>query len=961
MGFGRNQLSFMRHSSGALSVYSALPIYLDQVIQSDKSTEVHAETVIVRGTVSSKGNDITIKCRSLHFEPNSIIDASGGVPAVSFEPGIRPETACYPGAKGEDGREGSNGMSGGKVHILALSVSGKPVIVSNGGKGGRAMDGGNGCKGDKGRNGDVVSRYEEDYKGINIHGGEGLPGGDAGMPGYRSKGGDGGSIIVHTISPPPSIHMSVTKGEPSDPASPGNPGIGGDGGDPGSLTYPECDYYVAGTNGPTGSHSKALSNNQPIAEERIISSLLTAAELLEYLGPAENASFMSGHLSPPMTGAWTPFWHEPPERPHCRGKQTTRGRPGGPGPEGNKRLDELGKRNEVPLGAQDGTGTAIQVSFEIATRDFDDLWLELLTLATEDDYRRAGNYPDSEVVDRVDFLLSIAEADQNPSGIKREILARAYSMSRKICLGFDYYGYSIEHVPLLSYEVYSTMINDSILPQSLLIEESFNEYWDASESAEKRRHSLSVAHRETTIRKDKIALVYDDTKLSVKRKLDELSVLEARVETAYNILLTAEKKLDVAISDKHNGCDLVSALVSVGLIVLGTYSVVNSIVAIASASSKLLNDFQKHDKSIKTLWDARKVLTDDLKTLAKEAKTVGDSVKEIRQAVGKLSAEKKKLPQFSMERQAFDRLAKEFVKIPEAKDYKEAGYDYLKCVETRNQAIVDYNAGLVQLIELRTQLDSADRVIEGIQSALNANTDPSEFYLMNLMSRLYLDTLAFSAQMVHAERKALSYHFAIPSDAPVSAQNVAVIAGAHQRNNAYWLNAKSRWASKRLLKEGTLRLDLSKLVTEVSWETFKATGLLGFTIRSDHDLYGLKFDYLPGLRLTGVRLVLKGAKTARGQDHIPSVLTHHGTETIYLADGTARVFSHRMVRFSGFSPVDGNSSEMLDPDFSENGLYAGVSPFAAWMLRLSSDSRLGLDLSELESAHLEVYGWILQE
>lgn len=46
---------------------------------------------------------------------------------------------------------------------------------------------------------------------------------------------------------------------------------------------------------------------------------------------------------------------------------------------------------------------------------------------------------------------------------------------------------------------------------------------------------------------------------------------------------------------------------------------------------------------------------------------------------------------------------------------------------------------------------------------------------MSLMSRIYLDALAVAAQMVHAERKALAYLFGKPSDAPLSALNVATV------------------------------------------------------------------------------------------------------------------------------------------------------------------------------------------
>lgn len=251
-------------------------------------------------------------------------------------------------------------------------------------------------------------------------------------------------------------------------------------------------------------------------------------------------------------------------------------------------------------------------------------------------------------------------------------------------------------------------------------------------------------------------------------------------------------------------------------------------------------------------------------------------------------------------------------------------------------------------------------MVEGLGSALNAQTDPADGYLISMMSRLYLDTLSTTAQLVHAERKALNYNFGLPADAPVSALNVAELAAEFVANQSRWVTWKEQSKRKQKLIPGQLKLDLTRLVTNDMWDTFKKTGLMGFTIRHDHEIYSPIFDWLPGLRITGFKIVLKGAQAAPNQPYLPVMLTHLGGERIYLANGSINSFSHRTTQYRGLTPIDAAQGDLLDPDFSEEGLYAGVSPFASWLLEISNHVNLGLNLSRLEAASLEVNGYIIE-
>jgi hypothetical protein len=963
MGLGKNQLAVSRLTPQSLQMLSALPVNLDELIQQDRATVVFADTVNVRSKVTSKGNNVTIVCRVLIFDKNGKIDTTGS-PGQGFEPGIAQEGPHDPGAVGVDGRSGAAGAHGGKVIIHAGIVVGTPNIVSTGGKGGRAEDGGRGRKGLTGPAGAVVKRKSRDTSGIN--GGEGRPGGSGGLPGYRAPGGSGGDVSLFTLETPPAWMAESSGGQPSDPASPGAPGAGGDPGPAGRLevetkvcestiwdSSPGSDYLTFETMADDAEAERPMSAN-----DAAIGHLLLSAHQLRGL---DDRPFSARDLLSSIAHS-EPFREPPIGRPICRWEVTEviSGNQGGSGAPGPSRDSEVIVRNAEPAAPIAGQKTLKQVSDSEYAAVTPDVWLELLMLSTENDYRRSGLSPSDELRGRVAFLMRICSSLQAPTLIQKEILGRSYAMARKLALGLDFYGYSLERVPLLSFAAYRDLLSNVILPQAKTIEKAFIDYWNESQSAEQRRATVRLSMNEAIARKGHIETLYTDGKNSTKRHLQELDALDSRVDASFQALMKAHKALDNAIERKtEGGCKLLGTLVAVGTIVAGVATGGSALLASASAGVKLWNDLSATDGGLKGLWKNRSILEGDLKKIGDEAGTVAESIKSIQDAVAQLNDEQKKLPQFRMERREFDRVAKDFAELRQAELYKEAGYDYLAVVETRNQAIVDYNALLIQLIELRVQLNSAERVVDGLESAINAHADPAEAYLVSMMSRLYLDTLSMTAQLIHAERKALNYNFGHPADAPVSALNVADLAASFVANQIRWVNWKEQAKRKQRLVPGQLKLDLSKLVTSDMWGTFKRTGLLAFTIRHDHEVYAPIFDWLPGLRLTGFKLALEGARTAPNQPYLPVILTHLGGERIYLADGSINSFSHRTTQYRGLTPVEAAQGDLLDPDFSEDGLYAGVSPFANWLLQFSNHANLRLDLSGLRSAVLEVNGYMI--
>jgi len=946
---GRNQVSASSLTATQFTILAALPavINLREVVQKDRKTVVHAEEVVVEGEVRTEGQNVTILCRRLRFLGGGSINADGRPAEHSFPPDLRKEGSRDSGAPGADGDDGSDGFQGGVVDIQAQEIIGIVQISARGGLGGRGQDGGHGRAGAQGPRGQDAFGDVNDPP-ARCFGGPGRQGGAVGLPGRSGRGGTGGKVQLQTVtvlSTAPQI--DVQAGQAGETANPGKPGEGGLGGPGGTVSSRICE--------PTGRWGLTGAEMLSITETAISHKPLEFLTLTEADSKNLSASFAIESLRRASTSLETL-----PLGIVCTVIERSQAPSGGRGSDGDRRTAEVANKQAPHDPVQAGSVEIQLIDKATFASQFGGSLLDLLASSIEDDYCSHGSVADDALKQRIAFLLDICVDDAHPSPHKIEVMARAYSMARRIALGLDFFGYSLEHAPLLSFETYSNLIDTTVIPSAQLIESSFNAYWDARTNAETRKVAIRNSQAAAAQRLVGLEMEHERKLEECRISLAELPALDRKVEAAYAFLMTKEAELTAAIKAKGNGCNLVNSLTAVATIVAGVASGGAGFVAAASAGVKLYDDFTANDSSLAQLWDSRKLLSDDMKQIGEAGATVAKSITDIANAVDKLSPEQRRVPQFRMERDQFDKVAKDFVDMPEAASYRDAGYDYLRCVETRNQAILDYNALIAQAVELQAKTAAAHRVSDELDSALAATTDPSEAVIIPLMTRLYMDTLTLAAQMVHAERKALAYHFARPMDAPLSKLTVATIVGLHQKTVLRdWFSAKERYAARRELEDGELRIDLSLVVSKFVWESFRKSGLLAFTLRRDHPAYSAILEALPGLRLTGMSLDLAGAKVSAGVTQVPWKMNHAGHEAIYRSDDSVTYFSHKSINFTGFTPMDGQPP-LIRPDFSEKNLYAGVSPYASWLLTLSRNTSLGLDLSHLDKAVLRLSGYILE-
>jgi hypothetical protein len=955
MSIDRGKL-FLQQEGAVRIVRAAVPLELSEHVAEDRDTVLIADTITVSSEVRTGGHSLTIVCRALNFVGPGSIVLDGRKATKSFPAGRTERTQGHEGElDGPNGEDGGAGEPSGNLNIVCSKVSGQIKFSARGGPGGRPQDGGNGLQGPSGPHGPDLGpggnhRYDE------TQGGQGLKGGNAGLPGLRGPGGTGGTVVVNTVlvavlDPA----CSAEGGAPGDLGNAGVPGVGGPGGEGGMFTE-----RVSDGDGPDGPIGPARGGGGFFAASTVkaLRSLENEGQLVDHMisEPASD-SLIQLAAAKYLTGITI-----------LRGGHTerTRGRPGAPGPSGDTDVSAVQRQQASPP-VQNGTVTVARITIEKLATSFDAQTLGLVGFALEEMYRNAGSAAVSaNFLEALNFYLELASVHEDASG-SNEALSRFYSAARKINLGLDFFGYRPNQAPLLSYESYRSRIGQA-LDVGRIVEDSFNAYWDANEDLTKRRTALRTAKSAAEQKVVGQRVELDRVLTAVAAALKEIDALNAAVPGLYAVLMTAKQKLDGAIRARAPGCDLVGALTAVATIVAGIASGGAGFVAAAAAGAKLYGDVSsdkikdptdpKGEKTLADLWDRRYVLRDDLKEVGDAAKSVAENVTAVRDAVNALGAKAPEIPQFRMAREAFDEVAKSYADMPEASAYREVGYAYLNAVETRNQRILDYNAYILVSLDVRAQLRSAEQLVDAADSVLSGTSDPTAVQFVAALQALYRDTISAIGQMVHAERKALAYTFARPLAAPQSQLTLASLVAAHLSNESDWISAKERFAPKIELNEDVLEIQLKKFVSKNVWEVFLRTKVLPFVIRQDHPDYVAKFQNLPLLRMTGAKLAFPGARLKGSEDQIPWQLTHLGFERLYRSDGSVVEFVHAAEPIIGFSSIS-KAQTILKPDFSDRGLYTGLSPFAGWILHLSDHPQLGLNLQHLEGAKLTIHGFVM--
>lgn len=611
-------------------------------------------------------------------------------------------------------------------------------------------------------------------------------------------------------------------------------------------------------------------------------------------------------------------------------------------------MQEIANRNTF-IPAADGAAVIERKDLSRLVVHYSQTFIDLLVLRIEDDARKTSSSFPPEMIDRLNFMLELSANTAERSDLLREVHARMSSLALKIQRGLDYFGFSIDQVPNRTADFYSNEIKTNFLPGAALVEAAFNQFLNTAADTEERRLALAHAFESAKTTKLSLRALYTNRKRDAAQALAGLEMLDARVVAAEERLLKAKAELDAAIARSRPGCDLMNTIVAVGTIVAAVHTGGSSLLLAASNTSELIQQYKNSDQNLFELLRNK-----DFKKTLKEIKTEGqDAAKafnSIQDAMKELDKDNLRIPQFIIEREAFDRVANNFSNLIEAQEYKIAGNDFLASVESRNQAILDYNANLIQIFEFRSQLDAAMRAENAVSSSINRLASISEDQLFSTMMRVYLDTLALLARMVHLFKKAAHYDLAIPASAPVSALNVSTLTAAFQATTAQLITLGT--IRRQLLRAVTI--DLRAVAGEDAWQAMIESGILQFSLRPQD----IALAPLPALRATGLQVrsrVAPGVNSVQGRS---LRLIHCGTERVFVSDGVPVVFVRRPQSYTLVLATD-EKTDPLDPDITEAGKFQPVSPYSSWTLELRRVSRE--ERENLADITLRILGYIFEE
>lgn len=957
-------LSYESPDGKMLQVVSSIPILLSRIVSKAIETHIEADVIVVDGAIDAGGQKLTLRCRELRFLEGACI-SSTGASGVDWAPDLRPVGPQDAGSNGADGQDGRPAMAGGVIDICCSYSSGDVVVNANGGRGGRGQDGGNGVKGATGGRGHTAEFDEGSAEPvISIYsGGGGRTGGAVGLPGRNGPGGSKGEIRFNCGIRINKFDAQVSDGDSGESAQSGDPGEGGDGGLPGELYKREWANNLSAISELPLNVKESFKNVKMPMESSAQNSADKLIAWWDYDGQQFDSFKQASNLHHDYSNIVSPVkWrppHDDPGPPPRSWRTRTKvrdGQPGVQGAAGDLRVDEVRARQKF-LKAQPTRVDNTVVTPEVMGRLYSEAMLEIQAFALEDEFRQSGIDVVKDFWERVGFYLSITQGAVSPT--ISTIHSRLCAISRKAQLGLDFFGYSLEQVPLLSMETYRELLDRTILPQTRFIEERFDRHVEKCERGEElesgmveilrqvRGQQISLKGRKTLLEADIVALN------------GAIPAMNASVQDAYQQLLLGKDKLDAAIKRKNQGgCNFVETLVTAAILVSAVAATGGSALAAAGAVGKFVDVWNKNNASAGSLWEAKSLLSDSVKPVGGFA-DAADEIKKIQEAYKKLDGNTKasRLPALSLDRDKFDQIASEYADLIEAKDYRQLGYAYLDRIETRNQAILDYDALFVRYIDLVDQIATAKSAEETAEFGVSKSIDLAAPLVYARLKRLRRITLDGAAQLIHAQQKSMGYIFGKHLTPTISSRSSAEIAAAHADVNIQWTRAKETFKPIRELISQAVQVPLRQFAAPQDWTRFvsleSTTRPLPLNICVRDLPKGSILAKLPGLRVTGASLRLHGV-VLQEQVQLSWALYHEGRETILLQDGGAVSFSKLPTKISGII----SESAIVKTDNTEQRLYNGWSIFSTWRLVLYNPSAK-VDLKNLEDLVLAIDGYYM--
>lgn len=859
--------AYQRYESDNAVQIIATDLSLEQeMLGAEKDVTIQADVLCIEKSIENPGKNLTINARELHVASDAVLSTTGPEPKDNYKPGDRAQDGQgYDddgnGHDGQPGNEGSPGSNAGNLLLLTGHQNGTVNCTADGGAGGRGQDGGNGARGKDGDAGDdaVIQKGLQTDHVTKVA----QPGGHGG------NGGDGGPAGISGNGGHGGSIVAAVMDAP--PAIKGSV----DGGAVADAVGKEGAGGGFGRGGEGG--RKAKCNSRYVAE-----TVITVCELTDDRAPsgAEGTKGLDG--SPGRKG-----------QPGGKGEIETL-----TGPPATQMIINTSSLEQRQLTYHLGKLTYLDGQYDAARTIFQ--WLVTVCPDLDD-----SETPDSD---------SVAWT---------QLKKQAQLELARLAQGLDYFGFPLNHVPLVSLQYYKDTL-DAMLLLGGQIEQTYNQYLDEVNDQEKQEAALKNSLQQLDHDLKDLDAQLQQTIQDITASQKDIASYDTKIADQRIVVNHAQDSFKDAV-EKHFECSFADVLTFVtSLILLGTdaFAAVSEIGSLVGDLSKEAVEFEKVIKRIETV-------TKDIQDMQKKWQDLQKVITPDNPDAGKLV----------MDKDEFDKMMQDFVdEYPVAKEYKEQVDAYLDLIQARNQCLLKYNALMLQRMSLEAK-EEADKNQElRVRNLLAEQHDPTLAPMRAFMQQLYTGDKERILMYLFQEHQAYNYWALANKPFDVADNSIAELSEYHTRIHSSIIELMNQAGhSGPRQKFNNITIELKPDDFNYEFEQFRQTGKLSFTIPMAEP----GFSGFAHVIATNFTAEIQNVSTSNNRIYVR--LKHNGIAQFFNVDGDYYLFSHDPIpAFYVYEPTGkviagGNLG-------GHNDSYIGLSPFTNWSLELPSDPKFNPDL-----------------
>jgi hypothetical protein len=562
-------------------------------------------------------------------------------------------------------------------------------------------------------------------------------------------------------------------------------------------------------------------------------------------------------------------------------------------------------------------------------------------------------------------VVPLPNAEANAQEQRTRSARLANKLLSQLRLGFDYYGYPRNFVPLVDITYYEDSLKLLFKVGKSLETECAN-FWQRSDDIGIYKTSLNTAisSLQTTIQTEeqrRVQLV--GTATDILSEIRTLSDTAGKLEVQ---LQEADRDFHQALSRQSNGCglsDLLTVVQAIVTIVAAVYTGGTAmwvgIAGAAASSASVAEDLQKQDPNAPVTDEAIN------KYRIKHLEMVGEGVGKLKDAYTKyqelLKDRDNHNVKIAVNEDDFEKQLQPYLDMREALKYRDLMRSYVDLCKTRNNKLVEFTGNALEQADITLRNSQRDVTLNSFKDRLAIPTTQSldvEVVKNDLQIALN-DCKKAIIRTLYAAHRALEYWALDVQELSIVDQTIAQLEGTFGQWKTNCVSfVESRNGSPQVFSNVTVELKKDEMPNMFS--RFIKDGVLDFTLSVDQGGFH-RFD--AAVLVSGVHVEVPNAETTDRTYKFN--LTHNGRGWFRTQDRKLIDFTHRprpttevyQLKTDGSIDAAGpNQGNLLG---AQEGKYAYLSPFAHWTLKMPKDQNPGLKLDDVTTVKLTFKGYSL--